>query len=211
PSPASWVCCQIGSREHYAIPRVLHQANRLELLLTDFWSRRPGILSAAPVTAVRTLAERRHNDLASAPVHDVGFSRVLFDLFACRKRWSVWETTARRDEWFQQQILHALQTDYAYLRNQPPGIFFAYSYAARHLLRFFRDLGWTTVLGQIDPGIEEENLVAAEYARHPTLATSWQRAPSQYWENWRQELGSSDIVMVNSTWSKNALVKSGVP
>jgi glycosyltransferase involved in cell wall biosynthesis len=212
PSAPSWVCCQLGSREHYAIPRVLHRANRLDLLLTDFWSRHPAFLSSLPSTSARKLAERRHPDLASATIEDVGFSRVLFDLSARHRKWSAWETTFRRDEWFQRRILHTLQTRYLPLFNsRPPGIFFAYSYAARHLLQFFRERGWTTILGQIDPGIEEENLVAAEVERSPHITTSWEPAPAAYWLNWRKEVDLSDILMVNSNWSRQALITSGVP
>ncbi len=33
-----WICSQIGAREHYAIPRVLHRAGKLEFLYTDLWA-----------------------------------------------------------------------------------------------------------------------------------------------------------------------------
>ncbi len=205
-----WICCQIGSREHYAIPRVLHRENKLALLLTDFWSRRPGVLSAVPVTGVRKLAERRHDDLATAEVYDTGFSRVLFDLAARRKKWSLWETTFRRDDWFQEQVLRVLERRYRAQLAREPGVFFAYSYAARRLLKFFRELGWTTILGQIDPGIVEENLVAEEVRRNPDLRTRWERAPAGYWANWREELELADRIAVNSVWSRNALIETGV-
>jgi len=32
-----WLCCQIGAREHYAIPRALFRMGMLEYLLTDAW------------------------------------------------------------------------------------------------------------------------------------------------------------------------------
>jgi glycosyltransferase involved in cell wall biosynthesis len=205
-----WICCQLGSREHYAIPRVLHQEGVLSLLLTDFWSRRPALLRASRVTGLRKLAERRHNDLPDASVHDIGFSRLWFDVKARRLGWGSWETTMRRNEWFQEELLRWLQRNPARWRHQRPGVFFAYSYAARHLLRYFRDLGWTTVLGQIDPGIEEENLVAEEVEKHPELSTQWKRAPRGYWQAWQEEINLSDWVVVNSDWSREALVKLGV-
>jgi len=36
-----WITAQIGAREHYAVPRVLHRAGKLERLYTDFWATAP--------------------------------------------------------------------------------------------------------------------------------------------------------------------------
>ena len=46
--PPSWICCQLGSREHYAIPRVLQQNNRLTVLITDAWVRPQSPISYLP-------------------------------------------------------------------------------------------------------------------------------------------------------------------
>lgn len=34
---STWICCQIGAREHYTIPRALHQQRKLSHLITDAW------------------------------------------------------------------------------------------------------------------------------------------------------------------------------
>src|ERR1019366_2097608 len=34
----SWVCCQIGAREHYAVARALHQQGMLAGLITDWYA-----------------------------------------------------------------------------------------------------------------------------------------------------------------------------
>gem|GEM_PF-5254129 len=33
----TWLCCQLGAREHYAVPRALHQIRQLKVLITDTW------------------------------------------------------------------------------------------------------------------------------------------------------------------------------
>ena len=38
----SWICCQVGAREHYAVPRALHRAGALHALVTDAWADPPG-------------------------------------------------------------------------------------------------------------------------------------------------------------------------
>ena len=47
--------------------------------------------------------------------------------------------------------------------------------------------GWTTILGQIDPGPFEEEIVAAEAEREPSLVPDWTPAPADYWKSWREE------------------------
>jgi glycosyltransferase involved in cell wall biosynthesis len=71
--------------------------------------------------------------------------------------------------------------------------------------------GWKTLLLQIDPGPEEERIVAEEVARVPGLAGEWRAAPSDYWTSWRQECDLADRIIVNSEWSREGLMRSGVP
>lgn len=210
----SWICCQLGSREHYAIPRVLHRQGQLSLLLTDYWSHRPTAWRRWPFRVghgLKKLAERHHAELQGARIVDLGWGRVRFDVNARSRGWTDWERTMRRNAWFQQELLRILRGRHlSELRRQPPGLFFGYSYAAVELFRFFKALGWTTILGQIDPAMHEEDLVATEVARHPELPTSWMRAPSQYWKEWKDEVALADVIVVNSTWSQQALAESGV-
>jgi hypothetical protein len=63
----NWICSQIGAREHYAIPRVLHRAGKLERLYTDFSASTPWKL-LGKVTGKASLATRCHPELARAQV-----------------------------------------------------------------------------------------------------------------------------------------------
>ena len=53
--------------------------------------------------------------------------------------------------------------------------------------------------------------MAAERRRYPDLATSWQPAPPGYWQQWRQELELADRILINSAWSRQCLLRAGVP
>jgi glycosyltransferase involved in cell wall biosynthesis len=97
-------------------------------------------------------------------------------------------------------------------RPYPDGrpILFAYSYAARSLLRFARERGWMTILGQIDPGPVEEAIVVEQYrAIHGNHASPPQAVPA-YWAAWREELELADRVVVNSDWSAECVAAAGV-
>lgn len=205
---ARWICAQLGSREHYAIPRVLHKAAKLDTLLTDFWAKPRWLWERVPGRRFASTRERWHTQLECARVHSLGLNRLAFDL---RNRESGWETVMRRNEWFQRGQLRWLLEHESQIAAGPPGIFFAYSYAARELFRFFKRIGWTTVLGQIDPGPREEAIVAEEAERYPSWRGSWKPPPKRYWESWREELELADLVAVNSEWSLECLCREGLP
>jgi glycosyltransferase involved in cell wall biosynthesis len=118
-----------------------------------------------------------------------------------------WNLLLARNRWFQKQAVRALHR-YDLLADRP--VVFAYSYAARDIFRAARAAGCTTILGQIDPAIAEENIVAEAVARHQGLAPRWQRAPAVYWQRWREECALADHVIVNSEWSRRGLVSAGI-
>lgn len=203
-----WVTCQLGSREHYAIPRVLHADGALDLLLTDFWARPGGLWSRLPGARFAQLRERFHPGLAGARVIHPGWRRLAFEFAAKRRGLAGWPLIQERNRWFQRRLLAALRRERARLAARP-GVFFAYSYAARELLGFFRALGWRTVLGQIDPGPREEAIVREEIARRPDARGRWQACPPDYWDEWRREAALADCLAVNSPWSRDTLIADG--
>jgi glycosyltransferase involved in cell wall biosynthesis len=200
-----WTVLQIGAREHYAVARALQRQGQLHQLLTDCWVPPHSLLARLP--QARRLAGRYHPDLATAGVKAPSLRSLAFELGgrlpgATRG----WPRTIERNAWFQRWACRQLAR-----AADPPQALFAYSYAAGAVLQLGRQRGWRTVLGQIDPGPEEERLVAAEHRRYPALLSSWQPAPPSYWQAWRQELALADRIVVNSTWSLRCLQRQGVP
>ena len=110
-----------------------------------------------------------------------------------------------------------LQTDSAFasavarLKLPPHEVFFGYSYASLEMLAVEKKRGVLTVLDQIDPGAVEFQLVAEEMARFPELGGPPPEFPAAYYERNQREWTMADIIVVNSKWSRKALVKQGVP
>ena len=208
----SWICSQIGSREHFIIPSILAENNRLELLLCDYWSRPGRLWEHIPHTGFKKLKERSHPSISGTQVQDTGASRLIFDFRQKRNGASTWEQIFARNTWYQDWHLAKLNQP-EILRNlkEKPGIFFSYSYAAGKLFQFFKELGWKLILGQIDPGKLEEDIVRDETAAFPEFGANWSPAPSRYWELWKDEVSLADLIWVNSDWSKEAMAKQGVP
>lgn len=205
----SWICCQIGAREHYAIPKALHLQKQLAQLITDAWVSPCCPINLLPKNILTNLRERFHPDLAQASVNAYTISLISFEISQHQKKTTRWERIIARNYWFQEQAIKSLEIFASRLNSSP--IFFAYSYAALELFRYAKSQGWRTVLGQIDPGIFEEKLVLAEHGRHPDYQSQWQPAPSQYWANWEEECSLADEILVNSPWSKQALERVGIP
>lgn len=186
-----WICCQLGAREHYAVPRALKLGGLLEKFITDMWIRRAG---------------RYHPELADARVVAPNISALTFELKASFASENGWKLIGRRNQWFQKHVVDHLKAT----ANGNHTVF-AYSYAAKEIFEFARARGWRTVLGQIDPGPAEERIVASLEKNSAIPHTHWEPAPDAYWASWRDECSLADQIVVNSDWSKDALIAEGVP
>jgi glycosyltransferase involved in cell wall biosynthesis len=199
-----WLSIQLGAREHYAIPRALRRLGLLQRLYTDAWV--PPRLALARFPQARRLVGRYHSDLATAQVIAPRLGSLSFELRSRLLATSPgWHRTIARNVWFQRWACNQLSR----IRQPAPNLF-SYSYAARSLFRLARQRGLTCILGQMDPGPEEEQLVVAEHRRYPNLASSWQPAPPLYWQHWAEEQALADRIVVNSLWSRNCLLRQGV-
>jgi glycosyltransferase involved in cell wall biosynthesis len=206
--PASWICCQLGAREHYAIPRALHQRGRLHQLVTDAWVRPGSLWHALPVVRTARLRERFHPELDGAAVTAFTGSLLLNEGMWRAQQRRDWDLLIERNTWFQQRAS-------AVLRRAPstglPTIVFAHSYTAREPFREAKSRGWMAVLGQIDPGEEHMQIVARAAHDHPEYGDAPEAPPASYFSRWREECELADWIVVNSDWSREALERSGIP
>ena len=203
-----WLCCQLGAREHYAIPRALYQQGQLAHLITDAWVLPKSSLNLLPKSFLANLRERYHPDLSQASVHTFTGSLINFELVQRLHKTFGWEGIIARNHWFQKQAIKKLRQLTPQFKTPP--ILFSYSYSALELFRFAKQQGWFTILGQIDPGPLEEEIVIQEHKRCPQYHRKWQPAPPQYWQTWEKECELADRIVVNSHWSRQLLGKTGV-
>ncbi len=203
-----WVCCQLGAREHYAIPRALFRLGMLGCLVTDAWVS-PSSLLAKCCAHSSKLGDRFHSELRDARVKAFNSSLLLFEMFAGARNCVGWPQILARNWWFQSKVVSFLRSQLSTINYQP--ILLSYSYTALEPFRYAKSVGWKTLLVQIDPGPEEERIVAEETAREPELAGGWHPAPPEYWAFWREECKLADRIVVNSEWSREGLIRGGVP
>lgn len=204
-----WLFCQLGAREHYVLPRGLHRRGRLRALITEAWARPGGMSTRVPGALGRRFADRFASDLADARVEHFTGASIAFELAErlWRRPSGGWATIMRRNDWFERNAVARIES--GRLLEGRPAVF-AYSYAALGILRAAKAAGCTTVLGQIDPAITEENIVAAAVERHAAFDAGWKRAPEAYWTRWREECTLADRIVVNSRWAWEGLVAAGI-
>jgi glycosyltransferase involved in cell wall biosynthesis len=196
------VVCQIGARENYAIARSLKRRGLLAGLVTDEWAPPNSVLTAILPSR---LQERCHEELADqrviASTLVSGFRRGRDKILVC----SSWAQIMAKNAWFQSVAARRLEafSDTGYS-------VFSYSYAAGEIFAKAKQRGWQTVLGQIDPGPIEARLVTDLYEQ-AGQGHVHEHIPPQYWDLWHREVDLADTIVVNSAWSREALVAEGVP
>jgi hypothetical protein len=212
----AFVICQLGAREHYVLAEGFHAQGELAALCTDIWAS-PGsawsLLGQLGGQRGQNLRNRYSSALAGARVLAPSPSELISHRASLRLRGKQggWAAFMATDQWFARRTALALER--AGLLSGKPGAaapaVFAYSYAALEILQAARAAGCATVLGQIDPGPAEYELVAELAARHGLQQDGGERPPAEYWDRWRQECALADAIAVNSAWSRNALIKAG--
>lgn len=93
----------------------------------------------------------------------------------------------------------------------PATIFFAYDTGALEALEWCRERGVKCVLNQMDPNRVEVDLVRAEEKQWPGWALLPVQVPEEYFARREREWALADRVVVNSEFSRQALLRQGVP
>lgn len=197
----SWICCQLGAREHYAAPRALHRRGQLAALVTDAWAGPGSPWSLLPGTTGRRLSERYSVELASAHIADFTPS-----LIAHEANWRVtglqgWPLAIARNRWFQSRAARHLST----IAVSAGTTVLAHSYSALEIFRAAKSRGLTTVLAQIDPGEAHFRILRDVAGRWPEFGPPLPEPPREYFNAWREECRLADCIIVNSEWSRDLL------
>lgn len=210
PVARRWTVAQLGAREHYAVARALLRRGELARLVTDAYCSWGGrVLRLGPAPA-RALAARSHRELRGARV-DSFTGRALLER---ARRWLVrgrageYARYVAEGRWFARAVAQGLRQE---TLDPARDVFFAYDTGALEVLDELGPRGVPTIVDQIDPGPAEEVLVAAERARWPGWEPDVERIPAAYWDRLRAEWARASRVVVNSEWSRQALLRDGVP
>ena len=190
------------------MPRALHQHGMLAGLVTDWYAtplfrQMGGLMGWRVGGRGRSAFAARADGIPDELVHAFPIRSLLW-------KWRVRRLAAQR------KLYEAyVQTDASFAaavaRRKLPqhDVFFGYSYASLEMLEAEKRRGVFTVLDQIDPGAVEFRLVAEEMARFPELAGPPPDFPGAYYDRNRREWELADRIVVNSKWSREAIIAEG--
>src|SRR5207249_131895 len=126
-----WLCCQLGAREYYAIPRALLHRDMLGCLVTDAWVPPSSFLSKV---FGRRVTDRFHNELSDACVISFNSSLILFEALTRARGLSEWERIIARNRWFESNVVSLYRSQLSTLNYHP--ILLSYSYSALEPFRY---------------------------------------------------------------------------
>lgn len=206
-----WTVSQIGARQHYGVARGFHHQGDLRAFYTDSWCRWGSSLLKFGPKQVRAFAGRYHSDLISEQVFAYTFRTQWDRLFRAGRGRTTDETYSEYLR-FGQTFGRWVTRDLARKKLVPgKDAFFGFNTGSLETLEMLGASGVFTIVDQIDPGRLEEELVYQESQRWPGWQKAAGRIPEAYFERLAAEWAAATLVVVNSEWSKAALMMQGVP
>jgi glycosyltransferase involved in cell wall biosynthesis len=204
------VVAQLGAREHYGIPRHCHANNALVKLHTDFWvgSSAPfsSMVKRLPSSAARRISGRSCPDIPDSLVksHPLPALRWWLAGRSARSHAAQFDIYRRWGSEFAKRVADTLiDEDFTTL--------FSFSGASLEALQQARSLGALSVLDEIAPSHLEDDIIGEEQARFPLLEPHSSPTPASFLKRLETEWDAADRILVNSNWSKSALLARGVP
>lgn len=187
------------------VGRALASSGKLAALITDAWHAPESL----PARCIDRLRGRYHPQLAEERIEaPPRYKSIVDEIYSRCLGAGGWRGIINRNARFEEMAAGRLRVLVA--SGVPCDTVFAYSYAAGGIFRTARSLGLKTVLGQIDPGPLEDEIVCDLY-REAGQSRRYEQIPGEYWSRWRAEIELSDVVIANSAWSKMLLVRAGLP
>jgi glycosyltransferase involved in cell wall biosynthesis len=206
---AAWIVSQLGSREHYAIARGLARRQLLEVLVTDLWWPpwlEPATVNRIPLKPLHRWAGRFAEGLDKKVISwNVRGGCAMAWCYGRRRPEQFHAAYVEHGRWFARRTSRVIE------KSRSAGIFFGYSAASLESLLSAKKKGFFTIVDQVDPAWEHWKLVEAERERFPDWEERAPEVPREFWDRLHREWSTADLVVVNSEWSRENLVKQGVP
>lgn len=208
-----WVVSQIGAREHYAAARAFQSAGALDLLITDFWWKWGDLPGMNGLAALRALRSRSHRDVPNDKVASLNIATLL-DRARVEGRRPGDDAERQSLEYLRVGRNFALATCRILDRRSLDAgrhAFFGYTTGVLEALEWLAARGVTTVVDQIDPARAHVETVRIEREKWPGWEPRSGDVAEPYWRRLESEWRAASAVVVNSSWSRDALVRQGVP
>lgn len=208
-----WTVMQEGSRQTYAVPVAFQRLQALRLMYVDIWWHWGRSLVRRGPAGVRALTTRYHREIPRDRVVSFTPRAALWRAVQhfrrdIPSRFELSEGFCAFGRWLACRVRqHLIKVDL----DPALDCFFGFNSNCLETLELLKSRGVFTVVDQVDPALVEEEMVVEEGYRWP----GWEGIPGRtcpdYWDRIKAEWSLADVVLVNSDWSRQALVQQGVP
>lgn len=202
------VIAQLGARQQYELATMAQREGRLARLITDIWNplgpRSLQIAEWMKSASVFKVAARRADGIPWSKV--VSLNSVALGAY-WRRRTQMNRTALHLDFIAEGSRFATRANDYLGIEHD---VFVSFSSAGLESILYEKSQGRRTVLDQIDTARIEAAIVAEEERRFPALTPDTAPIPEEYFNRLAMEWSESECVVVNSAWSRQALIQQGV-
>lgn len=211
--PLRWIVGQEGSRQSYAIPLAFDRLGKLRLFYADIWCRHGRSFLKKGPKGLRALAGRFNDQIPADRVVSFDWSAILFRTLQHFRHGQqspaeLGDAFCRFGRWFALRMRNHLET----IDLDPQqDAFFGFDTNSLEAMELLKQRGIFTILDQVDPGKLHDDLVIEETERWPGWQKLPGRMPQSYWDRRQAEWRTADLVLVNSEWSQQAIIRQGVP
>ena len=207
----NWIVTQIGSRERYAVPRAFHTRGNLHHFYTDIWSG-PAAKFAKYLPRGDGFAHRFHAGLP--PDRVTGFNAFGIRC-AMRGLWrgrpKTMDAQYAEYAWIGKEFAERVNRRLALEKLDPTNTAaFLFTTGALETCQYLKKLNVPIIVDQLDPARLDEQMIQAEIERWPGWEEFPGRIPELYFSRLAEEWRLADRVLVNSNWSRSALLNEGV-
>jgi glycosyltransferase involved in cell wall biosynthesis len=212
PERLRWIIAQEGSRQTYGIPLAFHRLGTLRMMYADIWCRFGREWLRRGTAGTRALATRFHPEIPGNIVVSFSPAAILAKTWqhfrrSCVNSGELSRTYCRFGQWYANKIRRHLER----VELDPArDCFMGFNTNCLEFMDVLRKRRIFSVIDQVDPARTEEEMVLEEVERWPGWASAPDRMTDEYWRRIETEWKAADVVLVNSEWSRQALVRQGV-
>ena len=215
PEKQTWYCAQLGRKDHYAVPRVLHAAGALGGFMTDFWAGMitKRIAKLLPGKLWHSVGARCHPDIPFNLVKSWNLrtfawearNRLMARMGGVQGRYLGYCEGGR---YFAEAVTRYMKARRSLLENS---LFYGFDTASLEVMEHLKERGVICVLYQIDPCRVEIETVQAEQRAWPRWQDESFDIPEEFFVRHQNEWAIADRVVVSSEFCRAGLMLQGVP
>lgn len=190
-----------GARDKYSVAKFFDKKNKLLFLITDYWLRLDSVF--VPKRIKNKINRRYDSQLTKLNVFSYTLTQIVFSLVIKKVSKSKFQRWVNHDKRFAKFVLSKI-------KSRKPNLLWGFTNANLEILEYFKnDLSILKVHNQIDPGIEYYDIQYQLWLENKNYEDQPEKLPDYFESRLRREWELADLIVVNSQYSKECLIKHG--